>query len=82
MPSFCTLLQPATGTTPGFLAHLKHPLPELPRIALGLWALSWPVALVLGLLVGDLRVPARFGDSVTAASQSQWAHPQLTHRLP
>ena len=65
MPSLCTLLQPATGITPGFRAHLKHPLPELPRIALGLWALNWPVALVLGLLVGDLRVPARFGDSVT-----------------
>ena len=65
MPSFGALLQPATGTTPGFRAHLKHPLPELPRIALGLWALSWPVALVLGLLLGDLRVPARFGDSVT-----------------
>lgn len=65
MPSFRALLQPATGTTPGFRAHLKHPLPELPRIALLLWSLSWPAALVLGLLLGNIHVLGALDDSVT-----------------
>lgn len=64
MPSFRALLQPATGTTPGFRAHLKHPLPELPRIALGLWALSLhPLAM---LLIGSSGV-GHEGKPLTAA---------------
>ena len=51
------LLRPAQDATPGFRSHLKKPLPELPRIAIGGWALSLYLGAGLMTMASDVDAP-------------------------